>query len=168
MWGDNANLPNFYHERWGEYELRRKRISMYGKFNLDERGMATIEFIIGAVLMTFVMFFPIAVLVEFNSINTVQQQLDRALEMAAVEGGLNSSIETKIKQALSDQGVDNATFTADSTRGAVEKGSVIKIGITAPRPGKNLYGAVKGLIGGDNLANDHLLLEGTIISEYIP
>lgn len=130
--------------------------------------MATIEFIIGAVLMTFVMLFPIAVLVEFNSINIVQQQLDRALEMAAVEGGLNSSIEETIKEALSERGVKNASFTGDSTRGRVEKGSVIKVGIRAPRPGKNLYGAIIGLIGGENLRNDHVYLEGTIVSEYLP
>lgn len=152
--------------RW-ERQLWSRLAGLYGKFIKDNGGMTTIEFIIGAVLMTFVMFFPIAVLVEFNSINTLQQQLDRALEMAAVEGGLNSSIEATIKEALSEKGVKDATFTADSTRGRVEKGSVIKIGITAPRPGKNLYGAVKGLIGGDNLANDHLFLEGTIVSEYL-
>ncbi|MFS8580746.1 MAG: hypothetical protein LOD88_12060 [Novibacillus thermophilus] len=130
--------------------------------------MSTVEFMVGALVMTFVMFFPIAVLVEFQSINTLQQQLDRALEMAAVEGGVTTAIENTIKSDLERQGIQNARFTSDTTRGRVEKGSVIEVGITAPRPGKNLYGAIMGLIGGDNLDNDYLYLKGTIISEYIP
>lgn len=130
-------------------------------------GFSTIEFIIGAVLMTFVIFFPIAAMLEMHSVNVLEQELHRALQMSAVQGALTASIQQAVKDNLKERGMEEVTFTYDSTFSPVERGQIITVGIEAKRPHRSLFSAVMGLVGGSDIEKETYVVRGKIMSEYL-
>lgn len=130
-------------------------------------GFSTIEFIIAAVLMTFVMFFPIAAMLEMHTINVMEQELNRALQMAAVQGGLTSNVQQAVEDNLAQRGIGEVSFTPDSTFSPVERGSIITVGIEAERPHRSLFSGVTGLVGGRDLESETYTVKGKIMSEFI-
>lgn len=134
-----------------------------------QRGFSTIEFLIGAVLMTFVIFFPIAAQMEMHTIHKMDQELDRTLQMAAVKGGVTAQIAMDTLQKLKENGID-AKFTPDTNfynENPIPRGQEITVGIQAERPTKSLYASVMSLAGGDDLDTDHFVVKGTIMSEAV-
>lgn len=135
----------------------------------SQKGFSTIEFLIGAVLMTFVIFFPIAAQMEMHTIHKMDQELDRTLQMAAVKGGVTVQNGMDTLQRLDSDGID-AEFTADTNfniGSPVPRGEEITVGIKGERPTKSLYSSVMSLVGGKDLDTDHFVVKGTIMSEAL-
>ncbi|MFD1363092.1 hypothetical protein [Lentibacillus salinarum] len=134
----------------------------------NEQGFSTIEFLIGAVLMTFIIFFPIVTQMQMHAIQSLEQELNRTLQMAAVQGSVTPDIKQITEQNLADIGVENVSFTPETTSDPVERGGTVHVGIIAERPQESMFSGVMGLIGGDDIESDTFVVEGSIMSEYLP
>lgn len=134
----------------------------------NEKGFSTIEFLIGAILMTFIIFFPIVTQMQMHNIQTLEQELNRTLQMAAVKGEVTPEIKDITKQNLAGTGIKDVSFTSDTTFNPVERGGTIQIGIVAERPTESMFSGVMGLIGGNDIESDTFTVEGTIMSEFLP
>lgn len=132
-----------------------------------EKGFSTIEFIIGAILMTFVMFFPIVSLFQMNELDLMEQELNRTLQMSAVKGAVTMDVQQATKDDLASRGISQVTFTANTTTSPIPRGSVIHVGIQAKRSGQSLFRSVWKLIGGGGSDSDTFTVQGSIMSEYI-
>lgn len=117
--------------------------------------------------MSFVIFFPIVANMQMNTLNIMEQELNRALQMAAVQGRVTPEIQQAVKEDLARKGIKNVSFTADTTFTTVERGGLIQVGIVAERPGKSLYSGVIRLIGGKDIQKDDFVVRGTAMSEYL-
>lgn len=137
------------------------------KGNDQNQGFSTIEFILGAVLMSFIIFFPIVANMQMNTLNIMEQELNRALQMASVQGRVTSEIQQAVKDDLAQKGMENVSFTSDTTFTTVERGGLIKVGIVVERPGMSLYSGVIRLIGGKDIQKDEFVVRGTAMSEYL-
>lgn len=136
--------------------------------NINEKGFSTIEFLIGAVFITFVIFFPIVIQMEMHTIHIMEQELDRTLQMVSVEGYVSDEIYRTVQENLSKKGIDEVDVISSPLNYPQEKGGEIDVVILAERPNKSMFSGVMNLIGGDDIEQDLLKVEGTIMSEYIP
>jgi|SRR5690625_2269192 len=135
---------------------------------VNDRGFSTIEFLIGAVLITFIIFIPIVMQMEMHSIHILEQELDRTLQMSAVEGSVTSNIEKITAENLEKRGLEFIDYTDDTTTTSVNRGGTIHVGIIAKRSSDSLFSQMMGLIGGDEVETDTIMVEGSIMSEFIP
>ncbi|GGK33287.1 hypothetical protein GCM10010965_27660 [Caldalkalibacillus thermarum] len=134
----------------------------------SECGFITIEFIIAVITMTFIVFFPIAAMLEMHTINVMEQELHRALQMAAVRGGLTPDVQQAVRENLSRRGMDEVRFTSDSTFEPVQRGEIVTVGFEVKRPFRSLFSGVMSLIGGSDLASEHFVVKGKVMSEKLP
>lgn len=132
-----------------------------------EKGFSTIEFIIGAIVMTFVMFFPIVSLFQMNQLDLMEQELNRTLQMAAVKGAVTTDVQQATKDDLSGRGISQIAFTSNTTTSPLPRGNIIHVGIQAKRSDQSLFRSVMKLIGGGGSAKDTFTVQGSIMSEYI-
>ncbi|HEX7064320.1 MAG TPA: hypothetical protein VF199_04570 [Bacillales bacterium] len=132
-----------------------------------QQGFSTIEFIIGSVMMTFIIFFPIAAEMQMHTVYQMEQELNRTLQMAAVQGGITPKIQRVTIQHLEEKGIEGVAFTANTTFSRVPRGKLIHVGIVAERPRKSLYRSVMALIGGEDIESDTFTVQGTIMSERL-
>lgn len=118
--------------------------------------------------MTFIIFFPIVTQMQMHSIQSLEQELNRTLQMAAVQGEVTPEIKQITEQNLAETGMENVSFTPDTTTDPVERGGTVHVGIVAERPEESMFSGVMALIGGDDIESDTFMVEGSIMSEHLP
>lgn len=138
------------------------------RFLRNEQGTSTIEFIIISALAIFVMMFPVAMSLEMFSAHAVQRELDRALQIAAVQGGVSAELADEIEERLKAKGFDEVEIQSNAMDQVVQKGEEINITLEVKRKTINYHNAVMALIGGRGVVGEDIVQNGTILSEYVP
>ena len=137
-------------------------------FLRNERGVTTIEFLIAASLFMFFMMFPVAMSLELFSAHTVQRELDRALQIASVQGGVSSELADEIEDRLRAKGFEEVEVNSNALDTVVLKGEEIDITLSVKRKTASFHDGVMSLIGGRGVESEQIVQTGTILSEYLP
>jgi galactitol-specific phosphotransferase system IIB component len=134
----------------------------------NERGTTTIEFIIASTIVVFFMMFPVAMSLELFSAHTVQRELDRALQIASVQGGVSSELADEIEDRLRAKGFEEVEVDSNALDTVVPKGEEIDITLSVKRKTASFHDGVMSLIGGRGVESEQIVQTGTILSEYLP